>query len=306
MTGSSHEGALDADSGVHGAQGTRERERVTTEATRRNVTTAHVVALRDGRVRERTDELAGEEPLAIRAAGPGQAPVRVAVTMRTPGHDFELATGLLITEGLVERDAVEGVAYCEEPDAQRYNVVTVRTRTHFDLGSAERNFLMASSCGVCGKAALEAITVRCTPLEPGPTICSDVLLRLPDVLREHQRVFDRTGGLHAAGLFDTGGGFLLVREDVGRHNAVDKVVGAMALFGAAPDGAVLLVSGRLSFEIVQKAAVARIPIICAISAPSSLAVQAAEDLGLTAIGFLRPDGFNIYSHPERVRIGVAG
>ena len=278
---------------------------MTTEATRRNVTTTRVVALRDGRVRERTDELAGEEPLEIRAAGPGQAPVRVAVTMRTPGHDFELAAGFLITEGLVQPAAVETVAYCEDPDAQRYNVVTVRTRTHFDLGIAERNFFATSSCGICGKAALEAITVRCMPLGPGPTISSDVLLTMPDVLREHQRVFDRTGGLHAAGLFDTGGALSLVREDVGRHNAVDKVVGAMAL-GAASDGAVLLVSGRLSFEIVQKAAVARIPIICAISAPSSLAVQAAEDLGLTAIGFLRPGGFNIYSHPERVRIGVAG
>ena len=305
MTGSSHEGALDADSGVRRAQVAHERTGVTTEAARHIMTTTRVVTVRDGRVRERTDQLAGEEPLEIRAAGPGQAPMRVAVTMRTPGHDFELAAGFLITEGLVQPAAVETVAYCEDPDAQRYNVVTVRTRTHFDLGTAERNFFATSSCGICGKAALEAITVRCRSLGPGPAISSDVLLTMPDVLREHQRVFDRTGGIHAAGLFDAGGGFLLVREDVGRHNAVDKVVGAMAL-GTASDGAVLLVSGRLSFEIVQKAAVARIPIICAISAPSSLAVQAAEDLGLTAIGFLRPGGFNIYSHPERVRIRVAG
>jgi FdhD protein len=276
---------------------------VTTEAARHTVTTTRVVAVRDGRARERTDELAGEEPMEIRAAGPGQAPVRVAVTMRTPGHDFELAAGFLITEGLVQRDAVEGVAYCEDPDAQRYNVVTVRTRTPFDMGTAERNFFATSSCGICGKGALEAIAVRCAPLGPGPTIRSDVLLAMPDVLREHQRVFDRTGGLHAAGLFDTDGALRLVREDVGRHNAVDKAVGAMAL-GTGSGGAVLLVSGRLSFEIVQKAAVARIPIICAISAPSSLAVQAAEDLGLTAVGFLRADGFNIYSHPERVRSGV--
>ena len=171
-----------------GVQDAREREHMTTEATRRNVTPARIVAVRDGHASERTDALAGEEPLEIRAAGPGQAPVRVAVTMRTPGHDFELAAGFLITEGLVERDAIEGVAYCEDPDAQRYNTVTVRTRTHFDLGAAERNFFMTSSCGICGKAALEAVAVRCAPLPPGPTIRSDVLLTMPDVLREHQRV----------------------------------------------------------------------------------------------------------------------
>ncbi len=278
---------------------------MTTDAARRNVTMTRVVTLRDGRVREHTDALTGEEPLEIRAAGPGQTPVRVAVTMRTPGHDFELAAGFLITEGLVDPDAVECVTYCEDPDAQRYNVVTVRTRTPFDLGTAERNFFATSSCGICGKASLEAIAVRCAPLEPGPVVESSVLLAMPDVLRERQRVFDRTGGLHAAGLFDIAGTLRLLREDVGRHNAVDKLVGAMAL-GTGSDGAVLLVSGRLSFEIVQKAAVARIPIICAISAPSSLAVQAAEDLGLTAVGFLRPGGFNVYSHRERIHLNGAG
>ncbi len=277
---------------------------MTTEAARHTMTTIRIVAVRDGRGRERTDALVGEEPLEIRASGPGQAPVRVAVTMRTPGNDFELAAGFLITEGLVEPEAIEAVAYCEDPDVQRYNVVTVRTRTPFDLGIAERNFFATSSCGICGKAALEAITVRCAPLGPGPTIRADVLLAMPDVLRERQLVFDRTGGLHAAGLFDTDGRLRLLREDVGRHNAVDKAVGAVAL-GAGSGGAVLLVSGRLSFEIVQKAAVARIPIICAISAPTNLAVQAAEDLGVTAVGFLRPDGFNIYAHPDRVQM-VAG
>ena len=202
---------------------------MTIEATRRSVTTTRVIALRDGRADERSDAIAGEEPLEIRAAGPGQEPVRVAVTMRTPGNDFDLAAGFLITEGLLEHDAVEAVAYCEDPDAQRYNVVTVRTRTPFDLGTAERNFFATSSCGICGKAALEAIAVRCAPLGPGPTICSDVLLGMPDALRDRQRVFDRTGGLHAAGLFDTDGDLHLLREDVGRHNAVDKVVGAVVL-----------------------------------------------------------------------------
>ncbi len=272
---------------------------------RTRVTSARVVALRDGRVRHRTDALAGEEPLEIRAAGPGQEPVRVAVTMRTPGDDFELVAGFLITEGLVEPDAIGAVAYCEDPDVQRYNVVTVRTRTPFDLGTSERHFFATSSCGICGKAALEAIAVRCAPLEPGPVVSADTLLAMPDALRQRQRVFDRTGGLHAAGLFDSAGELRLLREDVGRHNAVDKIVGAMTL-APGPGGQVLLVSGRLSFEIVQKAAVARIPIICAISAPSSLAVEAADGLGLTAIGFLRPGGLNIYTHPERVQLGPAG
>ena len=277
---------------------------MTTQATRRSVTTAQVVSLRDGQVRHGTDALAGEEPLEIRAAGPGQTPVRVAVTMRTPGHDFALAAGFVITEGLVAPEAIEAVAYCEDLDAQRYNVVTVRTRTPFDLGIAERHFFATSSCGICGKAALEAITVRCAPLAPGPSVAAARLLEMPDALRAGQRVFDRTGGLHAAGLFDADGALCLLREDVGRHNAVDKVVGAMAL-GTGSRGEVLLVSGRLSFEIVQKAAVARVPIICAISAPSSLAVQAAEELGVTAIGFLRPGGLNIYAHPERVDLGSA-
>ncbi len=259
-------------------------------------------AVRDGRTRERSDALAVEEPLEIRAAGPGQDPVRVAVTMRTPGHDFELAAGFLRTEGLVETGGVTAVSYCEEPDAQRYNVVSVRTREPFDLGAAERTFFATSSCGICGKGALEAVTVRCPPLSPadGPRVDPAALLGLPGTLREGQRIFGRTGGLHAAGLFDAAGRLALLREDVGRHNAVDKVAGARELAATTDGGDVLLVSGRLSFEIVQKAAVARIPIVCAVSAPSSLAVDAARELGVTAVGFLRPGGFNVYTHPARV------
>jgi len=272
---------------------------------RQSVTSTRVTTVRDRVVCERTDTLAAEEPLEIRAAGPGQEPVRVAVTMRTPGHDFELAAGFLVTEGLATADGIAAVAYCEVPDAQRYNVVTVRTRRPFDLGAAERNFFATSSCGICGKAALEAVTVRCDPIVADVAVTSDMLLALPEALRERQRIFGRTGALHAAGLFDAAGGLHLLREDVGRHNAVDKVVGAVALDGT-PGGEVLLVSGRLSFEIVQKAAVARIPVVCAISAPSSLAVQAADELGITAVGFLRPGGFNIYAHPERVRTGAPG
>ena len=275
---------------------------VSSDAVRQSVITTRVTAVRDQMVRERTDMLAGEEPLEIRAAGPGQDPVRVAVTMRTPGHDFDLAAGFLITEGLAAVDGIAAVAYCEDPDAQRYNVVTVRTRSSFDLGAAERNFFATSSCGICGKAALEAVTVRCDPIVADVAVSADNLLALPEALRGRQRIFGRTGGLHAAGLFDPAGDLRLLREDVGRHNAVDKVVGAVALGGVA-GGEVLLVSGRLSFEIVQKAAVARIPVVCAISAPSSLAVRAADELGITAVGFLRSGGFNIYAHPERVRTG---
>lgn len=267
---------------------------------RTRVARARVIAVRDGRARAREDGLAAEEPLEIRAAGPGQDPVRVAVTMRTPGHDFELAAGFLVTEGLMEPGGVAAVAYCEDPGVQEYNVVTVRGRAPFDLGAAERNFFATSSCGICGKAALEAVTVRCAPLSDAVEVDAATLLELPGRMRAGQRVFERTGGLHAAGLFEPGGRLELLREDVGRHNAVDKVVGARALEGRDAAAGVLLVSGRLSFEIVQKAAVARVPVVCAVSAPSSLAVEAAEALGVTAVGFLRPGGFNIYSHAGRV------
>jgi FdhD protein len=283
----------------------REHPATASTASRGRVARTRVIAVRDGRARERADGLAAEEPLEIRAAGPGQEPVRVAVTMRTPGHDFELAAGFLATEGLVAPADLATVAYCEDPDAQRYNVVTVGSRAPFDLGAAERHFFASSSCGICGKAALEAIAVRCEPVDDGATADAATLLGLPGAMRAGQRIFERTGGLHAAGLFDTGGRLLVLREDVGRHNAVDKVVGALALDGADGAGRVLLVSGRLSFEIVQKAAVARVPIVCAVSAPSSLAVEAADALGVTAVGFVRPGGFNIYAHPARVILAGA-
>ena len=271
-------------------------------AGRGRVARTRVIAFRDGRARARADTLAAEEPLEVRAGGPGQEPVRVAVTMRTPGHDFELAAGFLLTEGLVAADGISSVAYCEDPDVQRYNVVTVRCRGRFDLGAGERNFFVTSSCGICGKAALEAVSVRCAPLEDGLGVDAATLLALPGEMRAAQAVFDRTGGLHAAALFDAGGRLVVLREDVGRHNAVDKVAGWRALQGDHGPERVLLVSGRLSFEIVQKAAVARMPIVCAVSAPSSLAVEAAEALGVTAVGFLRPGGFNVYSHPGRVAV----
>jgi len=205
-----------------------------------------VIAVRDGRVWERSDGLAAEEPLEIPAAGPGQEPVRVAVTMRTPGGDFDLAMGFLVTEGLLAPSDVATVAYCEEPDAQRYNVVTVGTRAPFDLGAAERNFFASSSCGICGKAALEVVAVPCERVSDEVVVDPETLLALPGPLRAGQRVFERTEGLHAAGLFDTSGRLLLLREDVGRHNAVDKVIGALALEGADGAGRILLVSGGRS------------------------------------------------------------
>ena len=272
---------------------------------RRNVTRTRVIAVRDGGPLERPDQLATEEPMEIRAGGPGQEPVAVAVTMRTPGNDFELAVGFLFTEGLIRsRDDVVSVNYCElPPEEQQYNVVTVRLTHPFDLASVQRNFYATSSCGICGKASLEQVQVSCGPLAEGPHVSSETILGLPTALANEQRIFEQTGGLHAAGLFDPSGGLLSLREDVGRHNALDKVVGQAVLAGDVPLAkGVLLVSGRVSFEIVQKAAIAGIPIVCAVSAPSSLAVQAGEGLGLTIVGFLRGRGFNVYTHPERVRV----
>jgi FdhD protein len=275
----------------------------TTPDVRRNVTPVRVIALREGHRTERADTLATEEPLEIRAQGPGQEAQRVAVTMRTPGGDFELAAGFLFTEGLIGAEDLRRVAYCDDVDDedQRYNVVTVTLGAPFDGSLLSRNFYATSSCGVCGKASLDDIAVRCDVVPPGFTVAADVVVTLPDRLRTAQRVFDRTGGLHAAGLFTAGGEAISVREDVGRHNAVDKVIGEHLLAGRVPlSDVVLQVSGRASFEIVQKSAVAGIPVVSAVSAPSSLAVEAGERLGVTVVGFVRGGGCNVYSHPGRV------
>ena len=275
----------------------------TPEIVRRNATPVRVVAVRDGVRSERADTLATEEPMEIRAQGPGQEAIQVAVTMRTPGGDFELAAGFLFTEGLIGPADVRRVAYCDDVDdeAQRYNVITVSLERPFDEGRLHRNFFATSSCGVCGKAALEEIEVRCAPVPLGFTVPAEVLVSLPDRLRAAQKVFERTGGLHAAGLATTDGRFLSVREDVGRHNAVDKVIGEQLLAGALPPSErVLQVSGRASFEIVQKAAVAGVPVVSAVSAPSSLAVEAGDRLGVTVVGFVRDGRCNVYTHPERV------
>ncbi len=270
---------------------------------RRNVTPVKVVSVNGGVRSERPDTLATEEPMEIRVGGPGQEAAQVAVTMRTPGGDYELAVGFLFTEGLISPGDVRRVAYCDDLDdeSQRYNVVTVTIDRPVDAGVLRRNFYATSSCGICGKAALDDIEVRCAPVAEGPQVSAEVLVRLPEALRAKQRVFDRTGGLHAAGLFTPDGELVSLREDVGRHNAVDKVIGEQVLAGRIPlADHVLQVSGRASFEIVQKAAVAGIPIVSAVSAPSSLAVEAGERFGMTVVGFVRDGRCNVYAGAGRV------
>jgi len=262
-----------------------------------------VIAVHDGRVAEREDRLAGEEPMAIRVAGPGQAAIDVAITMRTPGGEAELALGFLHSEGLIVPDDVEDVTFGDptllgQPDDE----VLVRVRRPFDPAVVPaRHFVVTASCGICGKASIDELAARCAPIPPGPVVTADVLYGLPDTLRAAQVVFEATGGLHASGLFDAEGRLIRVREDVGRHNALDKLIGSRVLARELPLwDRILLVSGRVSFEIVQKAVVAGIPIICAVSAPSDLAIRLADRLGATLVGFLRDDGFNVYTHDNRI------
>jgi FdhD protein len=259
----------------------------------------------DGETRARSDEVATEEPLEIRVTHRG-VEHRVAVTMRTPGNDFELAIGFLFSEGMIRnREDFAKISYCASgPPEQLYNQVTVdlTVGAPFDPEQMQRNFYTTSSCGVCGKASLEAVKVQCPLLPDGPEVDHEVFSALPKKLRARQRIFERTGGLHAAGLFDAQGELKLLREDVGRHNAVDKVIGKLVMDGKVPaSNQILQVSGRTSFEIVQKAAVAGIPIVSAVSAPSSLAVSLAEELKMTLVGFVRGDSFNVYAGPRRIR-----
>lgn len=271
----------------------------------RHTATKRVLAVRGSVAEQRDDTLVGEEPLEIRVAGPGQAPVAIAVTMRTPGSEAELAVGFLRTEGLIHDGEVEAVESGDPAElAQPDDTVIVRLRRPFDASVvAERHFIATASCGICGKATLDEIAVRCDPLPAGPLVAREVVIGMPVTLRVAQSLFEATGGLHAAGLFDPDGRLLALREDVGRHNALDKLVGWAVLAGRTPlSGHVLLVSGRASLEIVQKAAVAGIPIVCAVSAPSGLAVEAAERFGQTLVGFLRGDGFNVYTGAERIAL----
>lgn len=247
------------------------------------------------------DRLAKEEPLEIRIRGRG-----VMVTMRTPGNDEELAAGFLFTEGIIRaREDVSGLAHCRQGEVEHYeNTLNVFLAPSIEPeldGSTQTRFA-TSSCGICGKTSIESIHQRFPPLASNTSIASAELLKLPDRLRGAQPVFDLTGGLHAAGLFTEEGKLIRAREDVGRHNAVDKIIGSGFLAGTLPfEKHVLLVSGRVSFEIVQKALAARIPIVAAISAPSNLAVEFARDSGQTLVGFLRNGTFKVYSHQDRIR-----
>jgi FdhD protein len=254
-------------------------------------------------VRRARDRLAVEEPLELRVAGRP-----VGVTMRTPGNDFELAIGYCISERLVARpDDVEAVRFCApEGQPQEYNVLTVDLRPGVPVPdpSLDRLAVTSSSCGVCGKASIEAVTLACPTLAGDRlAVPAEVLAAIPGRVREAQRVFEQTGGLHAAAVCDAEGAVHCVREDVGRHNAVDKVVGWAATERRLPlAGMVLFVSGRCSFEVVQKAAVAGVPLVAAVSAPTSLAVDLAEQVGMTLVGFLRGDTMNVYSHARRVSL----
>jgi FdhD protein len=274
----------------------------------RSTSRREVLAVRSGVATRRPDQVAGEEPMAIRVAGPGQAPVDVAVTMRTPGHDAELAIGFLVSEGLLAAPDLAGlVVDAGDPAivATPENELTVRIGSPFDPAAVPaRAFVASASCGICGKASLDDVAVRCDALPPGPRVEGAIIAALPERLRAGQAVFERTGGLHAAGLFDAAGTLLAVREDVGRHNALDKLIGAAALAGELPlHDRLLAVSGRVSFEIVQKAAVAGIPVVAAVSAPTDLAVEAAERVGMTLAGFVRDGGFNLYAGEERIILG---
>jgi FdhD protein len=270
----------------------------------RHVTSTKVVAVRGVELEVRDDLVVGEEPLEIRAAGPRQEPVSVAVTMRTPGYEDELAIGFLTSEGLIRDNEILGVKYGDPGVmAQPDDSVLVRLARRFDPTTvAQRNFVATASCGICGKASIDDVAVRCDPLPRGlPVVARSVIISLPDRLREAQAAFDRTGGLHAAGLFETDGRLVAVREDVGRHNALDKLIGSRVRARELPLwDRILMVSGRVSFEIVQKAAVAGVAVVCAVSAPSDLAVRLADRLGVTLVGFLRGDGFNVYSHDGRI------
>ena len=273
-----------------------------------------VIRVRDGRATNAPDVVAAEEPLEIRIVCYGTElddAISVSITMRTPGHDFELAVGFLRTEGIVRSSGdVARVDYCVTvPGEQMFNVVNVflSRSAEFDLSRLGRNFYMTSSCGVCGKASLEALCVpgRARADVAAPRVLASTLLSLRDRMDAAQTVFQRTGGLHAAALFSPVGELRALREDVGRHNAVDKVLGSRWMQGHDDlRESVMLVSGRTSFEIMQKAVVAGVPFVAGVGAPSSLAVDTAREFGLTLVGFLGPDGFNVYAGAKRVELGA--
>lgn len=260
---------------------------------------------KDGQVQSLQDYLVGEEPLQIRV---GKHPL--TVIMRTPGHDLELAAGFLFTEGLIQRReqilTLDHEATCKPTERGNIVQVEVAPGVSLDLERAQRNFFSGSSCGICGKASIESVRARgVRPANPAFRVSPELLCRLPDALRAGQKIFGRTGGLHAAGLFDASGHLVAQREDVGRHNAVDKIIGWALREGRLPlSSCILMISGRGGFEIVQKAAVAGVPLVASVSAPSSLAVQFAREIGMTLIGFLRDRRFVVYSAGERLGLSA--
>ena len=260
---------------------------------------------------ESIDLVAVEEPLEIRI-GYGSAGYRqqknISVTMRTPGHDFELTLGFLFTEAIIKsKDDISQIKYCTELNTieNNENIVRAELKENIELEfkKLERNFYTTSSCGVCGKASIEAVKTVCSTIAERKTLLieKELLFLLPNKLRGKQNIFEYTGGIHASALFDLNGNLLLLREDVGRHNALDKLIGAALGGNIFPlDKHILLLSGRASFELIQKAAMAGIRVVCAIGAPSSLAVETAKEFNITLIGFLRDKKFNIYSNPDRI------
>jgi len=275
-----------------------------------SVKNIQITSVRESGVEVKPDLLAIEEPLEIRI-GFGLANDRqqksISVTMRTPGHDFELAVGFLFTEGIIHSfDQIESIKYCEDAGKQdeKENVVRVELKpdVQLDFEKLQRHFYTSSSCGVCGKTSIDSVKVNCTSIQGDLKVSPEIIHTLPDALRKAQAVFEYTGGLHASALFDTKGNLIILREDVGRHNALDKVIGAMLFKKETPlSDYILLVSGRASFELVQKAAVAGISVLAAVGAPSSLAVQLARETGITLLGFVRDKRFNIYCGDHRIQ-----
>lgn len=267
----------------------------------RDIDVTQVHEWNDGRVRSLQDYLVGEEPLQIRV---GKSPL--TVTMRTPGHDIELAAGFLFTEGLIQRcEQIVSIGHASDCKAtERGNIIQVDLAPDvvLDLDRTQRNFFSSSSCGICGKASIESVRARgVRPPNPNFRLDPEILCRIPDALRSAQQIFGRTGGLHAAGLFDASGKLLAEREDIGRHNAVDKIIGWALRENRLPlSDSILMVSGRGGFEIIQKAAMAGLPVIASVSACSSLAVQFAREVGITLVGFLRNRRFVVYSGGERL------
>ncbi|MGS2760643.1 formate dehydrogenase accessory sulfurtransferase FdhD [Sinomicrobium sp. M5D2P9] len=277
-----------------------------------SVSFSKIKRFRDGELQEQDDLLAVEEPMEIRldhGSASARTSKNIAVTMRTPGNDFELALGFLFTEGIIRHpDQVKAVRYCTDQNRAEHpeNIVRVYLRedVQVDLQQLQRNFYTTSSCGICGKESIEQIHLLCPVQQPSHFIITpEQVLQLPGKLRGEQSAFKFTGGIHAAALFTDRGELLLLREDVGRHNALDKLIGA-AVFGQKQgvnlSACALLLSGRASFELLQKAAMAGIPVVCAVGAPSSLAVETAKRFNISLVGFLREDHYNIYHDTGRI------